>query len=227
MSAGEYLADRHKGIIMTINFISPNLLVAAVTAGIKASGFDIDFQAFCTDVEKGFNRPLAKRFMDRHYADLIPQDLAVCISSSQGEKDIMQKYGLPYMPQVAAGAVAMGLDSRHDLVLIVNEGYIHNEVLIKHELVHYRQIRRGDLKFTIEGDIHWRDKGGSVVTMNALDSMVKRNNLAFDQDELLYQELLKPWEIEAYATTSTPEILQEMSARCRRLISEYLETNQV
>ncbi len=119
-------------------------------------------------------------------------------SGSKVQKISMEK-GIPCMAGLAA-AVLPGVEGK-EIMAIDSDHLIYGNrkeavALIRHELEHLLQMRRGDLAF-VNGEMVWN--GWSPISLS-----VKENaeNLVSgkSQKEVVSMEILqKPWEAEAYA----------------------------
>lgn len=202
-----------------INFITPNKLLSSMSLSVKALGLELDVAAFCSDVEATLNYPRNMRKANRLVGDYIPDDLAVCISSTYDTNAVCRKYGVPVNDVVTAAAVALDLDSRYKAVLILSAEHLYDHSVIKHELVHWDQVRVGDLVHC-DDYITWT-RPGEFYRVAVDEDVVTRRRLGDDLDSYLNYELSKPWELEAYGRTTPQRILESFSVENRRLIEDY------
>lgn len=204
-----------------INFITPNKLLRAMALSVKALGLELDLPAFCADVETTLNSAGNMRAAEKLVGEYIPDDLAVCVSSCRASNDICRKYGIPVSEVATAAAIALDLDSRYKAVLILSAEYMHDINVIKHELVHWNQVKSGDLVHS-DSYITWA-RPGEFFQVSVSEDIVNKRRFGDDIDSYLYYELSKPWEAEAYALTTPKRALAELSPRNMSLITAYLD----
>lgn len=207
---------------MAINFILPNLLMQTMKMMLPA-GIVIHEEEFVADIIEAINTPAAKAYMSK-YERVIPADLPVFVINNQIEKAVLAKHGIEPSGVEMGGAMVMGIDSRHETALMIYEDHLDKEFIVRHEVVHYHQVVRGDLTYKTDGDIEWR-KPGQQMSLNAIKSLQDREWLQYNPEKLLLNELKKPWEIEAYALTTPQEFVDEWPLSCKTLIKEYLSTH--
>ena len=209
---------------MAINFITPDLLLSRQAAGIKAMGYvHVDVGQMCEDMQEVFNTPRQMAAVEKHLAKYIPTELPVCVSSVEDSRRLCLKHHIPDTSNMA-GAVAFNLDTRYPAVLLLMEEYVGDLTVIKHELVHYRQFTDGYLEYSETGDINWL-KPGEEQSINGTEDMIKRNRIATSKWDLLAHELTKPWELEAYATTTPRHVRQTFPEHCQKVMERYLLTH--
>ena len=209
---------------MAINFIIPNLMVQAQTKGIQALGLNLDVGKICREAEGLYNTPKQRGTVEGLYTGIIPEDLPVCVLSEADSNALCRKYGIPEGGRSMAAAVAPGLDSRHQMVLLLVEEYLGHAHTVRHEVVHYTQIKEGRLVSSQGGGrLSWTVPGEEF-SVDTAEDMVTTFNLPKGGDHFLWHELQKPWEVEAYALTTPTHIVREnFSERCQRKIREFLE----
>ena len=209
---------------MAINFIVPDLMMQAQTKGLKALGLVVDVEGICGEMERLYNTPKQREVVERNYKSLIPEDLAVCVINNADSTAICRRYRIPEGGRQVAAAIAPGLDSRYQMVLILIEEYLGDSHTIGHEVVHYHQIKEGRLVSSPGGGrLSWTVPGEEY-TVDTKKDMVTTFNLPKGGDDFLWHELQKPWEVEAYALTTPAHIVREnFSERCQRKIREFLE----
>ncbi len=209
---------------MAINFIIPDLMLQAQTKGLKALGLDIDAEEICKEMEALYNTSRQRSVVEGLYAGVIPPDLPVCIINEADSGAICRRYGIPEGGRSVAAAVVPGLDSRHQMVLLLIEEYMMDRQTVNHELVHYRQIKEGRLVTHPGGGLFSWTVPGEEYTIDSAEDAVYTFHLPKGGDDFLWHELQKPWELEAYALTTPANIVREkFSERCQRKIREFLE----
>ena len=209
---------------MAINFIVPNLMLQAIGQGFQALGLKVDAEGICKEMESLYNTQTQREFVERLYAGVIPDDLPVCVVNNADSIAICRRYGIPEGGRTVAAAVAPGLDSRHQLVLLLTEEYMRDRQTVSHELVHYRQIKEGRLVTHPGGGLFSWTVPGEEYTIDSTEDAVSTFRLPKGGDDFLWHELQKPWELEAYALTTPANIVREkFSERCQRKIREFLE----
>ena len=209
---------------MAINFIVPDLMMQAQSKGLQVLGLDVDVGKICREAEGLYNTPKQRGVVEGLYTGIIPEDLPVCVLSEADSNALCRKYGIPEGGRRMGAAVAPGLDSRHKMVLLLVEEYLKHPHTIRHEVVHYHQIKEGRLVSSPGGGgLSWTVPGEEY-TMDTAEDMVIAFNLPKGGDHFLWHELQKPWEVEAYALTTPNHIVREnFSERCQRKIIEFLE----
>ena len=174
---------------MSLNFITPDRIVEQTTISFKRLGLNIDVDAMCDEMSQSFNSDYQRRYAETCVGHLIPAALPVCISSLKASREVFVKYGVPdFSSAPVAAAIAFNIDSTHPYVLILNEEYLDNETVIRHELVHFDQISRGDLVYSDTGDIIWT-KAGEECKISGIEDMVKKYSIASERDALLLHEI--------------------------------------
>lgn len=207
---------------MAFNFITPNLMVQAQSQGLKTLGLDIDVERLCMEMEGLYNTPRQREYVEKTYDGVIPEDLPICVINDRDSKEIMGRYGIPETGRQIAAAVAPGIDDRYPLVLLLVEEYMRDKTVINHEVVHYHQFTKGHLVYTPDGRVCWT-KPNEECSIDALADAVKAHGFSRGGDDFLWHELQKPWELEAYALTTSKSVMKySFSERCRKRIEEFL-----
>lgn len=99
------------------------------------------------------------------------------------------------------------------------------ESVVEHEIVHIMQMERGDLDFTAEGVV-WKGRLYSNDFLMKSAEAAKKSN---DPMALTKQQLLLPWEVEAYAVSNMDKDLEflfkgEMLKLMHRARKAYLSS---
>lgn len=207
---------------MAFNFIIPNLFKHSQMKGLAALGVTVvRFDEMHQEFEALANTDAQKLMVESLYGGVIPQELPICVLSERDGNMLSRKYGLPEtQPGSTVAAIGLGLDTNHHQVLLLTEEYLDHTAVVRHELIHYRQVKDGLLRYTEDGTARW-SKPGEEYTINCAQDLVKKHSLK-TFEELMWHELHKPWELEAYALTSD---LSMFSTRCLRLVHKYLKTH--
>lgn len=210
---------------MIFNFIIPDLFQQSQKKAVAALGITgVRFDEMHAEFESLANTDIQRRKVERLYADVIPHELPVCVLSERDGKMLCKKYGLPSDNNMTVAAIGLGLDTRYSQVLLLTEEYLDRSSLIHHELIHYRQVVDGHLRYDEGGTVSWT-KPGQQVTINCTEDLVKKHSLK-THEELLWHELHKPWELEAYAMSTPSYELWQFSGRCQKLMKDFLARNK-
>lgn len=208
-----------------VNFVKPDRFVEELRKGFLALGVSADPVKAGEEFLSISNLPHQRELVERLYGRLIPKGLPVTVSSIADQRKLFAKYALPDTGGTIAAAIAPGIDSRHELVLVLTEEYLtKGSCVLAHELVHWRQFEDGYLTHGPEG-MSWI-KGEEEFTLDPQEDLIEKHRLArFGGDDLLWYEMNKPWELEAYATTTPRHIRLEWSKRCCDKAERYLLAN--
>lgn len=123
-------------------------------------------------------------------ADIIPDEIKVLGSSEKEMREAFEKGGVDPNLVSPAGALFTTLDN--EPYLFINTDVLFNNIdMIKHELIHYQQWKRGDLIFDHEKGVIWK---GQVWDKEIIQTSLQG-------DIALADQLLFPWEVEAYLLT--------------------------
>lgn len=105
--------------------------------------------------------------------------------------------------------IAIDVDPIMDAINKGKEGPALTEIVesvVEHELVHILQMERGDLDMTAEGVI-WK---GRLYSSEFLNKSLANAQKSKDPNAVLKQQLLLPWEVEAYAVSTMDKNLSDL-----------------
>lgn len=144
-------------------------------------------------------------------------DVNITLYSGQSMAEILSGVPVPFAPEDFAAVaskvngvvyIAIDVDPIVDAISSGKEGVLLTELVesvVEHELVHVLQMERGDLDFTEDGVV-WKGRLYSTEFLQRAMSDAKKSN---DPDAFLKQQLLLPWEVEAYAVSTMDKNLEE------------------
>lgn len=145
-------------------------------------------------------------------------DTNVTLYSGQKMAEVLSGVPVPFAPEDFAAMaskvngvayIAIDIDPIVDAIACGKEGALLTELVesvVEHELVHVLQMERGDLDYVDDG-IMWK---GRLYTTEFLQRSIDNAKKSNDPDALLKQQLLLPWEVEAYAVSTMDKDLEEL-----------------
>lgn len=155
-----------------------------------------------------------------------PEDLPVVITSSfsmywcAGKHKVSKEY-YPEMYQAASINFPVNggkpfMTIRASVFGILNWlGFISARNTLTHELIHYYQWVRGDLKVVPEGVV-WKGK----LYTELIPPFTKI------RDRISWEIVNKPWELEAYSLTSTKGEIRRLSAEAKEMVHGFMKDHK-